>query len=160
MKLKIDLVRLIQLAASQVQGGDERAILYQFLARNKDAQLVEVDLGQVLVAGEEEEAGHVDGGPCPYCGNPDPERTVDYTWCPACNSGLFFRACPICGGSLDASLDPLATCIYCGQRWGSPVGAVISAVEFGQPGLIDLPTGLKTLAELLEWLAGLTPPEQ
>jgi hypothetical protein len=55
VKIKLDLVRLLQLAAPQVSGSDERSLLYQFLSRNKDAQLVDIDLGQVLVTVDSDE---------------------------------------------------------------------------------------------------------
>ncbi|HEX9925334.1 MAG TPA: hypothetical protein VGD99_21940 [Anaerolineae bacterium] len=55
VKIKLDLVRLLQLAAPQVRGSDERSLLYQFLTRNKDAQLVDIDLGQVLVTVDSDE---------------------------------------------------------------------------------------------------------
>lgn len=45
MKIKLDLVKVIEQAAPQVWGSDEREILYTWLARNTEpTQEVEVDL--------------------------------------------------------------------------------------------------------------------
>ena len=45
MKVKLDLVKVIEQAAPQVWGSDEREILYAWLARNTEpTQEVEVDL--------------------------------------------------------------------------------------------------------------------
>jgi hypothetical protein len=45
MKIKINLVKVIEQAAPQVWGSDEREILYTWLARNTEpTQEVEVDL--------------------------------------------------------------------------------------------------------------------
>lgn len=158
VKIKLDLVRLIQLAAPQVHGSDERSLLYHFLARNRDPQLVDVDLGQVLIA--DEQNGEI-GTCCPYCGNDNPERATAYTWCAVCDSGLFFGACPVCDGDLEASLDPMAICSHCGEAWGEP------AAEVAAPGETDVwagawvvpPPALADLAELRTWLAGLPQPE-
>lgn len=152
VKIKIDLVRLIQLAAPQVARSDERALLYRFLAQHRGTQIVNIDLGQVLITGEENANDKII---CPYCGNPDLEQTAAYTWCPACDSGLFFRACPLCDGDLEASLDPVALCNHCGQVWGEPVaevGAIGTDVAVPSPTLTDL-TKLRT------WLGQLVPPE-
>ncbi len=50
MKIKLDLVHVIEQAAPQIWGSDERGILYAWLARNTEAtQEVEVDLpGHVI----------------------------------------------------------------------------------------------------------------
>ena len=45
--VRLDLVRLIQQAVPQVFGADERSLLYDWLARNTDEQLVEIDLDEV-----------------------------------------------------------------------------------------------------------------
>ena len=45
--VRLDLARLIQQAAPQVFGSDERGLLYDWLARNTDEQLVEIDLDEV-----------------------------------------------------------------------------------------------------------------
>ena len=45
--VRIDLTRLIQQAVPQVYGSDERALLHDWLARNTDEQLVEIDLDEV-----------------------------------------------------------------------------------------------------------------
>ena len=45
MKIKLDLVKVIEQAAPQVWGSDERKILYTWLARNTEpTQEVEFDL--------------------------------------------------------------------------------------------------------------------
>ena len=45
MRVKVDLVKVIQQAAPQVFGSDERSMLYGWLARNADAQqIVEVEI--------------------------------------------------------------------------------------------------------------------
>ena len=45
--VRLDLARLIQQAAPQIFGSDERGLLYDWLARNTDEQLVEIDLDEV-----------------------------------------------------------------------------------------------------------------
>ncbi len=45
--VRLDLARLIQQAAPQVFGSDERGLLYDWLARNTDEQLVQIDLDEV-----------------------------------------------------------------------------------------------------------------
>ncbi len=45
--VRLDLARLIEQAAPQVFGSDERGLLYDWLARNTDEQLVEIDLDEV-----------------------------------------------------------------------------------------------------------------
>ena len=45
--VRLDLARLIQQAAPQVFGADERGLLYDWLARNTDEQLVQIDLDEV-----------------------------------------------------------------------------------------------------------------
>ena len=45
--VRLDLARLIRQAVPQVFGSDERGLLSDWLARNTDEQLVEIDLDEV-----------------------------------------------------------------------------------------------------------------
>ena len=45
--VRLDLARIIAQVAPQVWGSDERDLLYVWLARNTDEQLVEIDLDEV-----------------------------------------------------------------------------------------------------------------
>lgn len=101
---------------------------------------------------------------CTYCGNEHLELGDTYRWCEQCKSGIFFGACPICGGDLKAALDPLAICRQCGQ-WGEPAVIIVDVPDLEQyfSGEWQPPpspaAGLSTLEELRNWLSNLNPDD-
>jgi len=52
LKAKVDLVAFLEQAAGQVYGGDERALLQDWLGRNTSGQVVEIDLDAVVQSAE------------------------------------------------------------------------------------------------------------
>lgn len=91
MELTINLTRLIEQAAGQIFGSDERDLLFEFLDRNNGReQLVRVDFSTVREDDEPEDSGDIDNHlwTCPICRQPICYDHIDDTWRCGCKPYL------------------------------------------------------------------------